>query len=117
MKYMLMICEPHDAYAGPDGPSVLQDIVAKHMALAGELRATGVQLDGAGLQGVETATTLTIGGGKHSVHDGPFAETREHLGGYYVVDVPDLDAALAVAKRIPGVEGTKIEIRPLIDHD
>lgn len=117
MKYMLMICEAADAYGGEGGEALLMDIVAKHMALAGELRQSGVMLDGAGLQGVETATTVAIQGGKHTVHDGPFAETREHLGGYYVIDVPDLDAALAIAKRIPGVDGTKVEIRPLMAED
>jgi hypothetical protein len=117
MKYMLMICDPADGYGGDNGHAVLMDIVAKHMALAQELRESGVMLEGAGLEGIETATTLTIGGGKHTIHDGPYAETREHLGGYYVIDVPDLDAALAVAKRIPGVDGTKVEIRPVMAED
>jgi hypothetical protein len=48
------------------------------------------------------------------VHDGPFAETREHLGGYYLIDVPDLDDALAIAKRVPVVDGGKVEVRPLM---
>ena len=87
------------------------------LRLAEELIASGVQQDGAGLQGVETATTVVTDGDRKTLHDGPFAETREHLGGYYVVDVPDLDAALAIARRIPGVDGTKVEVRPLILHD
>ena len=117
MQYMLLIYEPADAYDGPQGRTTLQDIVAKHWALATELREAGIQLGGAGLQGPETATTVERTGGGHTLHDGPFAETREHLGGFYHVDVPDLDAALAVAKRIPGVTGTKIEVRPLIARD
>ena len=117
MKYMLMICEPADAYAGAAGQTLLQDIVAKHMALAAELRDRGLMHDGAGLQGVETATTVVTRDGGHTVHDGPYAETREHLGGYYVIDVPDLDEALAIARRIPGVEGTKVEVRPLLPED
>jgi hypothetical protein len=117
MKYMLMICDPVDGYAGDGGHEVLMGIVAKHMALAAELRQSGVMTDGAGLQGVETATTLTISGGKHTIHDGPYAETREHLGGYYIIDVPDLDAALAIARRIPGVDGTKVEVRPVMAED
>ena len=117
MKYMVLIYDPADGYAGPDGPSLLEDVVAKHMALAQELRSSGVMLDGAGLQGVETATTVVLTGGGTALHDGPFAETREHLGGYYVVDVPDLDAALAIARRVPGVDGTKIEVRPVMAHD
>lgn len=117
MQYMLLIYEPADAYAGEAGMAVLQDVVAKHMALAAELTAQGIQKGGAGLKGVETATTVVRTGDGHTLHDGPFAETREHLGGYYLIDVPDLDAALAIARRVPGVEGAKIEVRPLIDHD
>jgi hypothetical protein len=64
---------------------------------------------------VETATTVvTDAGGGQSLHDGPFAETREQLGGYYLVDVPDLDAALAWARRIPVVPGGKVEVRPVM---
>ena len=116
MQYMLLIFEAVDAYDGEDGQTKLMDIVSKHMALAGELRASGVQKEGAGLQGVETATTIRTEGGVKTVHDGPYAETREHLGGYYVIDVPDLDAALAIARRIPVLDGTKVEVRPLIVH-
>ena len=113
MQYMLLIYEPESAYEGEAGANLLADVVAKHMALAGELRAKGVQKEGAGLQGVATARTLTSRG---AVHDGPFAETHEQLGGYYVVDVADFDEALAIARRIPVADGGKVEIRPLIAH-
>jgi hypothetical protein len=116
MQYMLMIFEPEDAYAGEAGQRALQDIVAKHFALAGELREKGWFKDGSGLQGSETATTVVTKGGQQTLHDGPFAETREHLGGYYVIDVADLDAALAVARRVPVIDGGKVEVRPLITH-
>jgi len=117
MQYMILIYEPAGCYDGEAGQAALQDIVAKHMALAGELRAKGVQKEGSGLQGVETATTIVTGpGGKQTVHDGPFAETREHLGGYYVIDVPNLDDALAMARRVPVMDGGKVEVRPLITH-
>jgi len=116
MQYMILIYEPEGCYDGPEGQAALQGIVAKHMALAGELRAKGVQKDGAGLQGVETATTIVTQGGQQTVHDGPFAETREHLGGYYLIDVPNLDEALAMARRVPVMDGAKVEIRPLITH-
>lgn len=116
MQYMILIYEPEDAYAGEAGQAALKDIVAKHMALAGELRAKGVQKDGAGLQDSSTATTIITQGGQQTLHDGPFAETREHLGGYYLIEVPDLDAALAVAKRVPVIDGGKVEVRPLIVH-
>ena len=116
MQYMILIYEPEEPYAGPDGEALLNDVVAKHMALAAELKASGVQKGGAGLQGSETATTVVTQGGRQSLHDGPFAETREHLGGYYLIDVPDLDAALAIARRVPVVDGGKVEVRPLIIH-
>ena len=116
MQYMILIYEPEGCYDGPAGQAALQSVVGKHMALADDLRAKGVFKDGSGLQGAETATTVVTAGGQQTVHDGPFAETREHLGGYYVIDVPNLDDALAMAKRVPVMDGGKVEIRPLITH-
>ena len=114
MQYMLLIYEPEDAYAGEAGQTALMQIVAKHRALAQELRDTGVFRDGSGLQDSTTATTIATGeGGKQTLHDGPFAETREHLGGYYLIEVADLDEALAIARRMPGADGMKVEVRPL----
>jgi len=116
MQYMILVYEPEEAYATPDGQAKLKDIVARHMELAAELRAKGVHKDGAGLQGTETATTIATRNGQQTIHDGPFAETREHLGGYYLIDVPNLDDALAIAKRVPVIDGGKVEVRPLIVH-
>ena len=113
MQYMILIYEPADAYEGEAGQSALMDIVAKHMALAADLREKGWMKDGSGLQDVTTATTVVTTGGRQTLHDGPFAETREHLGGYYLIDVPNLDDALSVARRIPVVDGGKVEVRPL----
>ena len=113
MQYMVLIYEPEDAYAGSDGDARLKEVVAKHMALAGELRAAGIQKDGAGLQDSSTATTVVTKDGRQTLHDGPFAETREHLGGYYLIDVANLDDALSVARRIPVMDGGKVEVRPL----
>jgi hypothetical protein len=114
MQYMALIYEPEKAYADA-GEATLTEIVGKHMALSQEMREKGVLLGGDGLQGTDTATTIVTGpGGAQTVHDGPFAETREQLGGYYLMDVPDLDAALAWAKRMPVVEGGKVEVRPVM---
>ncbi len=82
-----------------------------------KMQADGVLVDGEGLQGIETATSLRIKSGKVETMDGPFAETREHLGGYYVVDVPDLDAALKYAALIPSANFGTIEVRPLMDYN
>lgn len=118
MQYMLLIYEPESAYEGEAGQTLLLQAIGKHTALAAELQAQGIQRGGAGLQGVETATTVATGdGGAQTLHDGPFAETREQLGGYYLIEVEDLDAALAVARRIPVVPGGKVEVRPLLAED
>ena len=113
MQYMILIYEPEDAYVGETGEALLGEIVGKHMALAADLRAQGVMKDGSGLQEPATATTVITRAGQQTLHDGPFAETREHLGGYYLIDAPDLDQALAVARRVPVAEGGKVEVRPL----
>ena len=113
MKYMLLIYEPENAYQGPEGEKALMAIVAKHMELGQELKAKAVQYVGAPLQPSDTATTVRTGAdGTQSLHDGPFAETREHLGGYYEVDVENLDEALHWAKKIPVMPGGMIEVRP-----
>jgi hypothetical protein len=115
MQHMLLIYEPQGAYDGPGGEALIMDVVKKHRALAEELRALGVMKDGSGLAPATAAKTVATERGAQLVHDGPFAETREELGGYYLVDVADLDAALAIARRIPVCEGGKIEVRPLMD--
>lgn len=75
------------------------------------LHEAGVFVDTDWLQPVQTATTLTLKGGARQVQDGPFAETKETLGGYFVVEVPDLDAALAWAEKCPASRSGKVEIR------
>ena len=112
MQYRLLIYEDEKVY-GPDknGPAI-QEIVAKHIAFNKELGSARV--GGAGLQATAAATTVRTSKGAKTVHDGPFAETREQLGGYYLIDVPDLDAAIAVAKKLPVLQDGSIEIRPLL---
>jgi len=112
MQYMLLIYEDEKIYGpGKDNPAV-QEIVARHRKFHGALGAARV--GGSGLQGTASATTVRTLSGKQSVHDGPFAETREQLGGYYLIDVPDLDAATAIAKQIPLLKDGSIEIRALL---
>ena len=112
MQYMLLIYEDEKVY-GPDknGPAI-QEIVAKHIAFNKELGSARV--GGAGLKATTAATTVRTSKGVKTVHDGPFAETKEQLGGYYLIDVPDLDAAIAVAKKLPVLQDGSIEIRPLL---
>ena len=113
MHYMLLIYEDEAAFAEP---SALQTAVAAHMRLAAEMREKGVWLSGAGLCPSVAATTVRRTGDVRTVHDGAFPEAREQLGGYYLIDVPDQDAALTWAKRVPVVDGGGIEVRPLIDE-
>jgi hypothetical protein len=89
----------------------LRRIVAEHMAFTSRMREAGRLRSGEQLQSSATATTLD--GATGMVIDGPYAETKEQLGGLYVVDCADLDDALAVAKDIPRSPGLKVEIRPL----
>jgi hypothetical protein len=116
MQYMLLIyndpaLEP--AYGTPEFNEMMGGFFAANERMKGD----GVLRSGEGLQGVETATSLRIKSGKVETMDGPFAETREHLGGYYVIDVPDLDAALTYAALIPSAQFGTIEVRPLMDYN
>lgn len=115
MKYMLLIYgePPAQEPTAEQGQQVMTEYFAYNKALAD----AGVHVAGDALQGVETATTVQVmTSGERVVTDGPFAETREILGGYYIVDVPDLDAALDWAARCPGSHyGSRIEVRPLHD--
>lgn len=116
MKYMLLIyndptLEP--AFGTPE----FNEMMGGYFAANERMKADGVLRSGEGLQGVETATSLRIKVGKVETMDGPFAETREHLGGYYVIDVPDLDAALTYAALIPSAHFGTIELRPLMDYN
>jgi hypothetical protein len=80
------------------------------------MKDTATFLAGEGLKGVETATTLRKRGGKVETMDGPFAETREHLGGFYLIDAADLDAALRFAAEIPAARYGSVEVRPVMDY-
>lgn len=113
MQFMLLIYEDESIYGEDPNDPALMTIVGQHRALAQSLGKTLVS--GSGLNTTHSATTVRTKNGKvKSVHDGPFAETKEQLGGYYIVDVPDLDAALAIAKRIPMLKDGSVEIRPLM---
>jgi hypothetical protein len=114
MKYMLLIYV--DPQAAPDGgtPEGQAEMQA-YGAYSQELAASGAMLAGDPLHGNETATTVRVRNGETLTSDGPFAETKEHLAGYYVVDVADLDAAIAWAAKIPSALHSAIEVRPIMD--
>ena len=115
MKYMLAIYEDEANFPGGEGGEAWRAVVEKHMAFGGALAEAGIAFSGAGLKGVQTATTVrTDAGGVQTLHDGPFAETKEQLGGFYIIDVPDLDAAIAWARRLPLGRDGAVEIRPTL---
>jgi hypothetical protein len=112
MQYMILIYSDEKRYAGVSEAD-MQKEMDLWMAYTQELVAAKVMLGGASLHPVATATTLRTSGGKVSTTDGPFAETKEQLGGYYLLDVADLNEALKWAGKCPGVRGGSIEVRPL----
>lgn len=112
MQFMLMINEDESAYAGPEGAALMEQVLAGHMKLAEDLSAANIWFSGERLKPAATATTIRFDHGAVSLHDGPFAETHEELGGFYIIDVASLDEAIAWAKRIPVPKGA-IEVRPV----
>ena len=114
MKYMLLIYAAEDA--GPrHGTAEWEADMGGYFAFTDELVKAGAMVAGAPLEGAQTATTVRVRDGRTSVTDGPFAETKEVLGGYYIVDAANLDAALAWAAKIPGARYGSIEVRPVME--
>jgi hypothetical protein len=111
MKYMLLVYLSENAMTDEER----QHCYVESAALTHDLNATGNYVAASPLHPVSTATSLQIRDGKRLVTDGPFAETREQLGGYYVVDAKDLDEAIAIAERIPPARYGTIEIRPVME--
>lgn len=114
MQYALLLYDDETAMGKDQGGSIFQALVQQHRAFSAELRASGVQVGGSGLKSTTSATTLRNTPGGRTMHDGPYAESKEQLGGFYVIDVPDLDAAIAVARRVPLSASGSVEIRALI---
>jgi len=114
MKYMLLIYTPETG--GPElGSPEHEAEMAGYFAFTNELVESGKFIAGDPLQGIDTATTVTLRDGKTLTTDGPFAETNEVLGGYYLVEATDLDDALGLAAKIPAATWGKIEVRPLAE--
>jgi hypothetical protein len=114
MKYMLLI---HQDERGWDRLSEAerQQIYGEYRKFSEELKASGRYLAGSELHPTAAATSVRVRDGKRLVTDGPFAETREQLGGYYLVNAKDLDEAIGLAARVPSARVGTIEIRPLVE--
>lgn len=111
MKYMLLVYGDEQASDEAEREQCYRD--SAH--LANDIRSTGRYLVAAPLHPVATATSVRVRYGRRLVTDGPFAETREQLGGYFIVDVPDLDEAIEIAGRLPGARLGTVEIRPIME--
>jgi hypothetical protein len=114
VKYMLLIYGDPEKFAALPA-DVRDNWHGEYMEFTQSIAATGELVAGDALQGVDTATTVTVENGASLTTDGPFAETKETLGGFYIVDVPDLDRALALAAQIPDARSGKVEVRAVLD--
>jgi hypothetical protein len=115
MRYLLLIYS--EEQTTPPSQEVGDAVMAEWTAYTEAIRKSGVYLAGDALQPSQTATTVRLKEGERVVTDGPFAETREVLGGYYLIDVPDLDSALDWAAKCPGAKYGSMEVRPIMEFD
>jgi hypothetical protein len=111
MKYMLLIYGEENAWTEAEREACY----VESTQLAHQLHAKGQFLAASPLQSVAVATSVQVRNGKSLVTDGPFAETREQLGGYYLVDAKNLDEAIEIASQIPGARKGTVEIRPIVE--
>jgi hypothetical protein len=116
MKYLCLIYDEEKKLQAMT-KSEMDGLMEEYVAFTRELRASGHYLGGNDLQPVRNATTVRVRNGKMSATDGPFAETKEQLGGYYLVEARDLNEALQIASRIPSSRLGSIEVRPIQEHD
>ena len=118
MRYAILIYDESTANPPAEAPppDVMQLVMDEYNAYTQMLRDRGAYLGGEALQPVQTATTVRVQDGRTITTDGPFAETKEALGGFYLVDARDLDEALELGKACPGVKyGAAIEVRPVME--
>lgn len=111
MKYMLLIYGDEKVWTDAEREQCYKDSTD----LTHELKTSGCYLGASPLQSVATATSVQVRDGRRLITDGPFAETREQLGGYFLVDAKDLDEAICIAARIPGAKKGTVEIRPVVE--
>ncbi len=114
MEYLLMATETADAFAARTDPERTAEYWDAWNGFIGALAQSGVMRNAAGLMPPTMSTTVRLRDGHREVQDGPFAESKEHLGGYFVIDVADLDEALAWAERCPSATYASVEVRPLL---
>ena len=109
MKYMLLIYAKENIYTEDER----KECMLTSMAICDELASQGKWVASSPLDSISTATSVRVRNGSRQITDGPFAETTEQLGGYYIIDVDNLDEAIAIASRLPPASKGTVEIRPL----
>ncbi len=115
MKYLCLIYE-NEAQGAALPEADMQTMMAEYMAYSENLAKQGHMLAGEGLQPTATATTVRVRGGKVSTTDGPFMETKEQLGGFYLIEARDLNEAIRLASGIPSARWGAVEVRPVMDY-
>jgi hypothetical protein len=116
MKFLLTIYGEESGW-GDASPEEIGQVMAAYEAFGRAAAEAGVLVGGEGLQPTSTATTVRVRDNETLTTDGPFAETREQLGGYYLLDCSDLDDAIGWAARIPGAQNGSVEVRPVMDYE
>ena len=116
MQYMLLIYDNEKMWPSMDEKE-RNALMGEYFAYTEELKKSGKLVAGDALQPTNTATTVRVRNGKALTTDGPFAETKEQLGGYYLVEAKDLDEAMALAAKIPSARFGSIEVRPVMKFD
>jgi hypothetical protein len=114
MKYLCLIYENEKAWETMP-QSDAEAIMNEYFAFTEDIRQSGKYVAGEALQPTQTATTVRVRNGKLSTTDGPFAETKDQLGGFYLIDAKDLNDAIQVASRIPSARLGSVEVRPVVD--
>lgn len=114
MQYMIIFSETDAQFAQRTDPALSGDYWGAWGAYVGAMQASGIVVSGNGLQPPHTATTVRVRDGKRQVQDGPFADSKEQLAGYFIVEVADLDTALDWAARAPSASYASVEVRPVL---
>lgn len=114
MKYALLIYSDESTQPPPDSPEA-QEVMQAYFRFTDAITQRGINLGGEALHDTGAATTVRVRNGETLTTDGPFAETKEALGGFYLIDVADLDEAIAVAAELPGSWHGSVEVRPIYD--
>jgi hypothetical protein len=114
MKYLCLIYEDESVWEKMPKAEA-EKVLGEYFAFTDEIRKSGNHIAGDALQPTHTAATVRVRNGKVSTTDGPFAETKEQLGGYYLIEARDLNEAIQLASRIPGARMGCVEVRPIMD--